>query len=205
MATSKKEIQARKERKSEMSQLASKLAKTANQRLRSLEKAGLQNASNAYRYIEKLHFDKDNATATDSKGRMKFNTNYRGLTYQQIQHNIGEITRFLEAQTSTISGVNTKYRKGFETYRERYGADISYAEFTDLMRNDTMKRLKSQFSSSVINRIINHMKATGETVKQAMDRFKDVDIENSDMSEFEEILDENTPWSENVTEQEDIT
>lgn len=205
MATSKNEIQARKERKSEISQLASKLAKTANQRLRSLEKAGLQNASNAYRYIEKLHFDKDNATATDSKGRMKFNTNYRGLTYQQIQHNIGEITRFLEAQTSTVSGVNTKYRKGFETYRERYGADISYAEFTDLMRNDTMKRLKGQFSSSVINRIIDHMKATGETVKQAMDRFKDVDIENSDMSEFEEILNENTPWSENVTEQGDIT
>ena len=205
MATSKNELQARKERRSEMSQLASKLAKTANQRLRSLEKAGLQNASNAYRYIEKLHFDKDNATATDSKGRMKFNTNYRGLTYQQIQHNIGEITRFLEAQTSTVSGVNTKYRKGFETYRERYGADISYAEFTDLMRNDTMKRLKAQFSSSVINRIIDHMKSTGETVKQAMDRFKDVDIENSDISEFEEMLDENTPWSENVTEQGDIT
>lgn len=205
MATSKAELQARKERKSEMSQLAGRLAKTANQRLRSLEKAGLQNASNAYRYIEKLHFDKDSATATDAQGRMKFNTNFRGLTYQEVQHRIGEITRFLEAQTSTVSGVNAKYKKGFVTYRERYGADISYAEFTDLMRNDTMKRLKSQFSSAVINRIIDHMKATGETVKQAMDRFKDVDIENSDMSEFEEILDENTPWGENVTEQEDIT
>ena len=205
MATSKAEMQARKERKRELSQIASKMASTANKRLRALEEKGLANASNAYRYIEKLHFDKDSATATDAQGRMKFNTNFRGLTYQEVQHRIGEITRFLEAQTSTVSGVNAKYKRGFETYRERYGADISYAEFTDLMRNDTMKRLKGQFSSAVINRIIDHMKATGETAKQAMDRFKDVDIENSDIEEFEEILDENTPWSENVTETEDIT
>lgn len=205
MANSKAETEAKKLRKRELAQTASKLAKTANTRLRALEKRGLQNGSNAYRYIEKLHFDKDNATATDSQGRMKFNTNFRGLSYQEIQHRIGEINNFLKAQTSTISGVNAKYKKGYETYKERYGVDISYSDFTDLMRNDTMKRLKMQFSSSVINRIIEHMNETGETVKNAMDRFRDVDIENSDITEFEEILEEDTPWSENVTEEEDIT
>ena len=205
MANSKSEIEAKKLRKRESAQTASRLAKTANTRLRALEKKGLQNGSNAYRYIEKLHFDKDNATATDSQGRMKFNTNFRGLSYQEIQHRIGEINNFLKAQTSTVSGVNTKYKKGYETYKERYGVDISYSDFTDLMRNDTMKRLKMQFSSTVINRIIEHMNETGETVKQAMNRFRNIDIENSDITEFEEILEEDTPWSENVTEEEDIT
>lgn len=205
MSTSKTEKKAQKLRRDNLAQTAAILAKRANTRLRALEQRGLQKGSNAYRYIEKLHFDKDSATAVDSKGRMKFNTNFRRLSYQEIQHRLGEITRFLEAQTSTVSGVNAKYKKGFEAYRERYNANISYSDFADLMRNETMKRLKSQFSSNVISRVITHMSETDETVKQTMDRFRNVDIENSDITEFEEVLNEDTPWGENVTEEEDIT
>lgn len=204
MPSSKTEKE-KKLRRDNLALTAAVLAKRANTRLRALEQRGLQEGSNAYRFIEKLHFDKDSAMSVDSKGRMKFNTNFRGLSYQDIQHRIREINRFLKARTSKVSGVNSMYKKGFETYRERYNAKISYSEFSDLMRNDTMKRLISRLSSSTISRVITHMNETEETVDQAMDRFRNVDIENSDITEFEEVLNEDTPWGENVTEKEDIT
>ena len=213
MATSKTELQARKERKSEMSQLASQLAKTANQRLRSLEKAGLQNASNAYRYIERLHFDKDNATATDSKGRMKFNTNFRGMTYQEIQHEIAEITRFLEAKTSTPARVKEKYVRSYRTFilEHEEGKNISFQDYTDIMRNETIKNTKQMFGSKIMLRVMQHMEDTGETLSQVIERIKAFDTLNGDMAELEELLKKEMPWqksqpdNENVTEQGDIT
>lgn len=213
MATSKNELQARKERRSEMSQLASKLAKTANQRLRSLEEAGMQNASNAYRYIERLHFDKDNATATDSKGRMKFNTNFRGMTYQEIQHEIAEITRFLEAKTSTPQRVKEKYAKSYRTFISEHeeGKNISFQEYSDIMRNETIKSTKQMFGSKVMLRIMKHMADTKESLSQVMERLKDFDTLNGDMTELDELLKKEMPWqksqddNENVTEQGDIT
>lgn len=217
MATSKTELQARKERKSEMSQLAGRLAKVANQRLRSLEKAGVQNASNAYRYIERLHFDKDSATATDSKGRFKFNTNFRGMTYQDIQHEVAEITRFLEAKTSTPSRVKEKYAKGYHSFVNRYeeAKNLSFSDYTDIMRNETIKNTKQMFASKVMLRIMQHMDETNETLEQVIERIKDFDTLKGDMAELEELLKKEMPWqksqdeneseNENVTEQGDVT
>lgn len=209
MATSKTELQARKLRKQELSKLASNLAKTANRRLRSLEEKGLEKGSNAYRYIEKLHFDKDNATATDSQGRMKFNTNFRGLSYQDIQHRLGEIQRFLNAPTSKVSGVKEKYYKGWlsyskETNEKTGGSLISFADFTDIMRNQKIKDSKAMFGSKLFVRVIRHIDETGESVKQALERIKDLDVSNSDMYDLEDELTKEMPWQKSE-ENEDIT
>lgn len=209
MATSKTELQARKLRKQELTKLASNLAKTANQRLRSLEEKGLEKGSNAYRYIEKLHFDKDNATATDSQGRMKFNTNFRGLSYQDIQHRLGEIQRFLNAPTSKVSGVKEKYYKGWlsyskETNEKTGGSSISFADFTDIMRNQKIKDSKAMFGSKLFVRVIRHIDETGESVKQALERIKDLDVSNSDMYDLEDELTKEMPWKKS-NDSEDIT
>lgn len=206
MANSKSEIEAKKLRKRELAQTASRLAKTANTRLRALEKKGLQNGSNAYRYIEKIHFDKDNATATDSQGRMKFNTNFRGLSYQEIQHRIGEINNFLKAQTSTVSGVKSAYQKGYETYKanaKNEAPNISFSDFADIMRNQKIKDSKKMFGSKLAVRIIKHISETGETVKQALERIKDFDMQSKDMYDLEDDLTKEMPWQESNEEREE--
>lgn len=206
MATSKTELQARKLRKSELSQMAGQLAKTANQRLRSLEQSGLANASNAYRYIERLHFDKDSATATDSKGRMKFNTNFRGMSYQDVQHEVAELTRFLEAKTSTPARVKEKYERGYHTFVNKYeeAKSLTFEDYTDIMRNETIKNTKQMFASKVMLRIMRHMDDTDETLKQVIERIKDFDTLNGDMSELEDLLTKEMPWQKS-NDNEDIT
>lgn len=199
MATSNTEIEARKLRKRELSQIASKLAKTANSRLRALEEKGLERGSNAYRYIEKLHFDKDNATATDSQGRMKFNTDFRGLSYQDLQHLIGEIQGFLGAKTSKVSGVKKKYYKAWQSYSKETnektgGSSISFADFTDIMRNQKIKDSKEMFGSKLFVRVIRHIDETGESVKQALERIKDLDVKKADMLDLEDELTKEMPW-----------
>lgn len=205
MATSKVERQARAERKKAMAEMAGKLAKTANQRLRQLEKNDLANASNAYRYMERLHYDKDSATATDSQGRIKFNTNFRGKSYQEIQHEIGELTRFLEAKTSSVSGVKDKYYRGYVTLTSNSSdySGLSFSEFSDLMRNETMKSLKKQFGSDVILKILEHITATNESWEDTVARFKERDIENSDWVEFNEWL--NEPKNKSDEDNDNIT
>lgn len=207
MATSKTELQARKLRKSELSKMAGQLAKTANQRLRSLEQTGLANASNAYRYIERLHFDKDNATGTDSKGRMKFNTNFRGMSYQDVQHEISELTRFLEAKTSTPARVKEKYARGYNTFVNKYeeAKGLSFKDYTDIMRNETIKNTKQMFASKVMLRIMRHMNETEETLEQVMERIKNFDTLKGDMSELEELLKKEMPWQKSATENENVT
>lgn len=209
MATSKTELQARKERKRELSRVASTLAKTANSRLRALEQKGLERGSDAYRYIEKLHFDKDNATATDSQGRMKFNTDFRGLSFQELQDRITEIQRFLNAQTSKISGVKKKYYEGWKSYskptnEKTGGSSISFADFTDIMRNQKIKDSKSMFGSKLFVRIIRHIDETGESVKQALERIKDLDVQKADMLDLEDELAKEMPWQKSG-DNEDIT
>ena len=215
MATSRTELEARKLRKRELSQAAAKMARTANQRLRALEEKGLERGSNAYRYIEKLHFDKDNATATDSQGRMKFNTDFRGLSYQEIQHRIGEIQRFLNAPTSKVSGVKDKYYKGWLSYSKESnektgGTSISFAEFTDIMRNQKIKDSKAMFGSKLFVRIIRHIDETGESVKQALERIKDLDVQKADMLDLEDELTKEMPWQKSqdngdITDEGNIT
>lgn len=215
MATSKVELQNRKLRKQELTEQARTLADIANKRLRAIEKKGLQDASNAYRYIEKLHYDKDNATATDKQGRMKFNTSFRGLSYQELQSRIGTLQAFIGAQTSTIKGIDTKYRNAYNgiknsdklTAEEQSAlSKVSYAQFADIMRNETVRKSTNQFGSKVFVRLLQHMADTKESVSKTLDRIKDFDLTKNDTEDLEQMLQANNPWeSNNVTEQEDIT
>ena len=108
-----------KARRSDIASDVAPMAKRANQRLRELEKRGLTEASHAYRYVERLTFDADSATAHDKKGHVKWNTNTRGKTYQQLQHEKAELERFLnEAKTSTVKGTKAQFEKGYKTYAE---------------------------------------------------------------------------------------
>lgn len=134
---------------SEIKSMASK----ANYRLRQLEAFDLRKASNAYRYIERRHFDKDSAISETRSGLIKFDTKLARKSMQQLVHEKRELERFLyEAKTSTVKGTRRAYQKSYETYMQHHpGLDISQDKFGEILSVDGMKNFLKFGSTQIYN------------------------------------------------------
>lgn len=116
------------------------VGKAANQRLRELEKQGLQNSSAAYRYMKRISRDGDYATSKTGKGQMKFNLRVRGRSFAELRHMVQTIDDFMEAKSSTTAGVRDIYNTAAKTFSEGkgdsgviYGTKEDYANFTEAL------------------------------------------------------------------------
>lgn len=141
------------------------LSKTANQRLRQIEKTGLTNASNAYRYIEGRAYDEELYMDMTKKGEMKFRTNYRDTTLNGLREQMGVLQEFLfKSKTSTVTGVKNKYLKGYETAKknnpELFGK-MSFNEFGDLWNTFNMKQILKMYGSDIVVKFINEADSQG--------------------------------------------
>lgn len=97
-------------------ELASKV-KRANQRLRELEKQGLEN-SPAYKAAERIALKGNYLTGTTKAGQIKFNTNIRNLSELKRRDLEREVDRFLAAETSTTKGAKAVARRARDWYRK---------------------------------------------------------------------------------------
>ena len=141
------------------------LSKTANQRLRQIEQAGLTSASNAYRFIEGRAYDEESYMDKTKKGEMKFRTNYSDTTLNGLREQMGELQEFLfKSKTSTVTGVKNKYLKGYETAKknnpELFGK-MSFNEFGDLWNTFNMKQMVKMYGSDVTVKFINESESQG--------------------------------------------
>lgn len=183
-----------KARRSDIASDVATMAKRANQRLRELEKRGLTEASHAYRYVERLAFDADSATAHDKKGRVKWNTNTRGKTYQQLQHEKAELERFLnEAKTSTVKGTKAQFEKGYKTYAEKVAKAgrqaVDRSTYGDIWRMRNIKRAKEIYGSSEAIRIVERAQTRGLSIEE-IDRELDDLPKDTTLMELEDKLDD---------------
>lgn len=155
----------RQQRRQELEADVRRMAATANRRLRALEKADLTAASNAYRYVERRHFDKDSALAETRSGEMKFDTALKKKTHAQLQHEKRELERFLyEAKTSTVKGTNARYDAAYDTYIKNHPTvNMSKKEFQSIMRTAGFRTFVKQFGSSQIQNLM-------EKIQDARDR-----------------------------------
>lgn len=150
----------RKERRTDAESQLKALATIANQRLARLEKFGLTKSSNAYRYLEKRHFDRDKMLYENRSGKIRFTTSVKGRSAQQLQHQIRELERFLyEAKTSTVKGTNAKYTKAFTTYKQHFeekhpGETIQRSTFDSLARAEGFATFVKAFGSSAISDLL---------------------------------------------------
>lgn len=87
-----------------------KAAKAANQRLRSLEKQGLEKQSGGYRYAR----GQFKGLKPRFKERLKPDTDITTLRHEYMQ-----LREFIGMKTSTVTGVKMAEAKGFETAVER--------------------------------------------------------------------------------------
>ena len=149
------------------------LAKTANQRLRQLEKSNKATSSPAYKYIERLAFDasKTKGTGADKYsfigetkwGEIKFNTATTKMNQSQLRQEFSFLQRFLNAKTSTVMGVKKNIEKSHEKFKEQYekqtgsqlNNDISYLwsdalfkHFSEIYGSDEAENLMQQIDSA---------------------------------------------------------
>ena len=81
----RKQITARNQSEEIMRSVIRTYAKTANQRLRQLESDNLHETSPAYRQIRSFFNDDRGFMDTTKSGEMKFKTNLRGMTKEELR------------------------------------------------------------------------------------------------------------------------
>lgn len=134
--------------------------KRANQRLRQLEKSGYTN-SPAYRYILSNAFYGDKNIAFTKSGEIKFNTNLRGLSSDQMDELNSMVKKFLSKQTSTVTGTKIMLTHAFEGYNkklESIGMDtLDNKDFLYVWDSAQAKALKEMYGSEQANVLINKL------------------------------------------------
>lgn len=122
----------------------------ANQRLRELEKQGLTNSSNAYRWLERNAAKYDVVRHT-KRGDIRFSLKTEGLDKQKLASHLARIEGFLEAKTSGKAGINKAYKKAYQSYVNNPANNakgLSYNQYIDMMESNTLNSFKKQFYSA---------------------------------------------------------
>ena len=175
---SKAQQELRTERRSDLQSQLKTMAKKANARLAALERHGLTSASNAYRYVEKRHFDKDTMLYENRSGNIRFTTKVTGRSAQQLQHQVRELERFLyESKTSTVSGTKKRYTRAFDTYAQRFaarheGAQLSREQYDAIVNAEGFAAYVKAFGSSQIDQLLEAMDDPGFDVVAALEEFE---------------------------------
>ena len=135
-------------------------SKTANTRLRALEKAGLSGSSPSYKAIKAFARDGRGFMAIDKSGRFKFNTNTRGMDRAALEEELINLHKFLfEVKTSTVSGAkehkkkvreeHARYKKGKSKKWSDYFSNMSEEEFDMFFTYENIKKVYDVFGSRI--------------------------------------------------------
>lgn len=128
------------------------VGKAANQRLREMEKQGLQNSSAAYRFVKKQAGGEDYAFSKTGAGQIKFNLRVRGRSFDELRHMVATIDDFMEAKSSTIGGIRDIYRQAADTFEEHFDGDFTkedYVKFTETMSYTLFRNFEKIYGSQL--------------------------------------------------------
>ena len=168
------------ERRADMSSELKAMATKANARLAALERAGLTSASNAYRYVEKRHFDRDTMLYVNRSGKIRFTTSVKGRSAQQLQHEVRELQRFLyESKTSTVTGAKARYTRAFETYKKHWnsshgvsgGGGLQRSQFDAIVNAEGFAAFVKAYGSSQIADLMEAAEDPAYDIEAALESF----------------------------------
>ena len=152
--------------KAQLSAMIDARARRANQRLRELEKRGLT-GSNAYRYLER-NAGNMNGLRHTKEGNIRFGVGASGLNKSQMASILSNIEGFLQAKTSTVSGINRQYKKAYESFVENpknNAKNLSYKDYMSIMESDNFESFKKSYYSAFKAMISNQNKAKASDIK----------------------------------------
>ena len=150
--------------KDELKTYYKKIATIANKRARSLEEKDLYRASNAYNWLERHVYDNKNTKiyVKDKQGRPKFNTNISKMSFQELKSASAEASKFIEAKTSTVSGIKEMYSKGYNTYKQKHmnNSDyLTFEEYSEFWKSGLVQNYSKIFGSDQVVRLSQAMEA----------------------------------------------
>lgn len=177
--------------KNELRKATEEAVKKANNRLDKLERNGYSGSSSAYRYIEKEHYKGDKALKETKTGKMRFKTDLRKLTYNQLAHLYNMASGFNEAKTSTKTGINRltsdsynksplRHTMSKQQYAE-YWQDSNVQAFSKLYGSDYVQKLatKTENAQEIASRVMKYYNETGELLSiMSIENMKDAPPEN---------------------------
>lgn len=155
----------------------------ANQRLRELEKQGLTNSSNAYRWLERNAAKYDVVRHT-KRGDIRFSLKTEGLDKQKLASHLARIETFLEAKTSGKAGINKAYKKAYQSFINNPANNakgLSYNQYIDMMESSTLNSFKKQFYSAFKIIMSNVGRISSDKAKQIIESMPatEIDIKKS--------------------------
>lgn len=207
MATSKSYKKPKSAFNQEDVELAS-MVKRANERLRALERKGLQN-SPAYKAVERLAFRTGKLMGKTKSDELKFTTNIRKLSFNERSQLRHEVKTFLNADTSTIKGVKKVVEKVIPAYKERFSdvdfGSIDLEEALNIWNSSIVHQFSemygSELTSDAVNDVITNFSSQEEMEKFLEDQYgkpwSEVDEELKKLTSFNPAKNENLPWDWN--------
>ena len=115
-------------------------AKRANQRLRQLEKSGIDESSRAYQVTARKAYDGLPGYVTTRAGNIAFDRHLKNRTIEDLEKELKELDKFLDPgtiHTSTVRGHKESLRKSFEGYKRSTGdKDITFSEYQQMFGDE---------------------------------------------------------------------
>ena len=152
----------------ELTDYIHKMGKVANTRLRELEKTkhgAIYKSSSAYRYVEKqARFEREQGQTfvygVAKDGSFKFNTSTRNVDIRSLQERATQISRFLSARSSTVTGTKAIYDQSYRTYKEN-NPDYkgSFSEWAEGFSYAILNNYREQYGSKEYERLMLKAKA----------------------------------------------
>ena len=166
-----------------MQNLIADKTRRANRRLRELEKSGFDNSSNAYRYIKTLAYDDNGVTSFTNTGKIKFRTDTKNMSEEELKEQLSYLDNFLSAKTSTVGGVNRRNEKAYKTFSENENnIKLSYKEFLDEYDYQELIRYQKVYGSATMQELVSDYsietaRKIAEKVLEKIDKKGEVSLE----------------------------
>lgn len=155
----------------------------ANNRLSALERSEDNVSSEAYNYIARVADDVESIEGT--VGHLRF-ASTRNLTHNQMVQELTLLTGFLNAKTSTVTGVNAHYERIRQSLVDKGLSDsISLDEIKDVLQTDVWQSLRDAgIGSNVLFSEISKARDRGLTFDRIVDFLEKYERDKSSVSEY---------------------
>lgn len=147
----------------ELTDYIHKMGKVANTRLRELEKTKhgkLYKSSSAYRYVEKqARIEREQRQTfvygVAKDGSFKFNTSTRNVDVRSLQERATQISRFLSARSSTVTGTKAIYEQSYRTYKDSHpDYEGSFSDWAESFSYAILNNFREQYGSKEYEKLM---------------------------------------------------
>lgn len=109
---------------------------------------------------------------------------------RDLQKKIVEIENFLNAPTSTKTGIKQSYQKKSDTYKKDYGINLTWSQVGDFFESAGYKKLDEKgYGSKTILISIGYMQKYGDAIKDMLEEAISDEVHVSKDDEADKVLD----------------